>query len=758
MRSRRRRRNRRRKQERTGRLLLAGGILALAAGPLLLGGAKAVDSVCDNVRAEGNIKEIRLGQNTVIRDRGGKVLGRVAGVTNRTEVRLGRIPKVVREATVAVEDQRFYEHDGIDTVRVFGAAWRNARSGSAREGGSTITMQLAKNLTEGGEARTFERKVIEACLASEYERRFSKNEILEKYLNGIFYGNNAVGIQAASLTFFNKPASRLELDEAALLAGLPQAPSAYNPFINAEAATERRNEVLDRMRAQGYITREETRVAKAKPIKLTRGRAYEIQREGYVFDYVRQELIDRYGEEEVQRGGFQVFTTIDPELQKIAEQTIQNQLGLDDDPAAAIVMIDSRTGFIRAMASSQAYGTGSQFNFAAQALRQPGSTFKTFVLARAIEEGINPYRTIYESKRLKFTDARWGPIDVSTYSNSYRGPVPVSRATLSSDNSVYTQLTLDVGPLDVKDVAERMGIPEERNLPGVPSLGLGSGEVAPLDMAVAYSPLSNGGLRVNPIAISRIKRPDGTEEQIEPPSRERVFSDGVAYEVTRVLRDNMTGGTGTRAQIGRAAAGKTGTTDNFVDAWFVGYTPRYVTAVWVGYPNDQGEKRSMYSVHGTRVAGGTFPAAIWGGFMRPALEHLNEPAEDFPLPRTPVNWSSFSSSFTKSAAAAAARARSTKAEADLEEKKDTTTAEKKATPAPKDTKPEPKPKPAPKPKPTPTPAPAPKDVPAPEPAPAPAPAPEPAPAPAPAPEPAPAPAPAPKPTPPPAVPDPPPQP
>ena len=475
-----------------------------------------------------------------------------------------------------------------------------------------------------------ERKIIEACLASEYERQFTKDQILEKYLNGIFYGNNAVGIQAAALTFFNKPAAKLELHEGALLAGMPQAPSAYDPFANPGTATQRRNEVLDRMREQDYITREEARVAKAKPLGLERGRAYEIQREGYVFDYVREQLIDRYGEEEVQRGGFQVFTTIDPDLQQFAEEAIDNQLGLDDDPAAAIVMIDSRTGFIRAMASSVPYGDGSQFNFAAQALRQPGSTFKTFVLTRAIEEGINPYRTIYDSKRLKFTDPQWGPIDVSTYSNSYRGPVPVSSATLSSDNSVYTQLTLDVGPTDVKGVAERMGIPTERDLPAVPSLGLGSGEVAPLDMAVAYSPLSNGGLRVNPIAISRIKRPDGTEEQIEPPSRERVFSDGVAYEVTRILQDNVRAGTGGRSRIDRPTAGKTGTTDNFVDAWYVGYTPRYVTAVWVGYPNDDGSKRSMYSVHGQRVAGGTFPAAIWGEFMQPALDHLNEPADGFP--------------------------------------------------------------------------------------------------------------------------------
>ncbi|MDH3725647.1 MAG: penicillin-binding transpeptidase domain-containing protein, partial [Thermoleophilia bacterium] len=425
------------------------------------------------------------------------------------------------------------------------------------------------------------------------------------------------------------------------------------------------------------------------------------------------------------------FTTIDPKLQRAAERAIRETLYLDDDPEAAIVMIDTKTGFIKAMASSQQYGRNSQFNLAAQALRQPGSTFKTFVLTRAIEQGINPATTFYESKRLKFTDPTYGPIDVSTYSNSYRGVIPISSATLSSDNTVYTQLTMDVGPAEVKRIAERMGIPKERGLQPYPSLGLGAGEVTPLDMAVAYSPLANGGLAIEPVAISRIEK--GRKVTKFRTKRKRVFSDGVAYEVTKILRANITGGTGGNANIGIPMAGKTGTTDNFVDAWFIGYTPRYVTAVWVGYPNNEGVKREMRSVHGITVAGGSFPAQIWGRFMK---EAVGDTAQEFPLPKNPVSWSPFSSNFIQSAGEAKRReeeeARSVAEEAE-EEKEEARSEREAARSARQETPPppvqvEPDPQPAPAPPPTPEPVPDPAPEPAPTPAPAPAePPPEPAP-------------------------------
>ena len=724
----RRRRRARARRRRNGTVRIVAGLAGGAALLALLGGALAMNAIGETLR-DAEIREIALGENSRIYDRGGRQLGIIAGVTNRTEVPLSRIPKTLRDATVAVEDQRFYEHGGVDYTRVFGAALRNVESGDTSEGGSTITMQLARNLNNLGRDQTFSRKVTEAYLAFQYEKRFNKNQILSKYLNGVFYGHNAIGAQAAALTFFDRPIHRITLPQAALLAGLPQAPSRYSPFANPEVAKERRNEVLERMRDQGFITPEKAEKAMQSGLGIKRGDAYERKREGYFFDYVRELLIDENGEDEVQRGGFRVYTTIDPKLQRAAENAINEVLYLDDDPDAAIVMIDARTGFIRAMASSQEYGDDNQFNLAAQALRQSGSTFKTFVLTKAVEEGINPATTFYESKRLNFTDPVYGRIDVSTYSNSYRGVIPVSSATLSSDNSVYTQLTMDVGPGEVKELAERMGIPKERGLQPFPSIGLGAGDVTPLDMAVAYAPLANGGTAIEPVAVSRIERGDKVTKFRT--SRKRVFGDGVAYEVTRILRANITGGTGGRANIGVPQAGKTGTTDNFVDAWFVGYTPRYVTAVWVGYPNNDGVKRQMRGVHGINVAGGTFPAEIWGKFMRVAVGNN---APDFPAPSNPVSWSPFSSDFIEAAGEAKRReeeeARSAAEEAEREKEqarseREAARSERQETPPPPVQASPETPGAAPAPTPDPVPQPEP-DPPAPEPTPdAPAPGPPP---------------------------------
>lgn len=681
---RRRRRGRlRRARRRRSNLafILLGTFAALVVGGVLVT-ALAVHTVAGDLRGQ-ELKEIELGENTRIYDKDGKQLGIVAGVTNRTEVSGSRIPQVLKDATVAIEDKRFYEHDGVDYYRLLGAAARDLQSGSARQGASTITMQLMKNLynPEGGSrVADIGMKIEEAYLAFQYEKRYSKQQILNKYLNGVFYGQNAVGVQAASLTYFDRSVKDITLPQAALLAGLPQAPSAYNPFANAEAAKARRNLVLQAMAEQGYITAEQAEKAQRAGLGLKRGTAYTQKREEYFFEYVRQVLIERYGEKAVQRGGFRVYTTIDSRLQKEARAAIAGRLYYDDDPAAAVVTVDSRSGYIRAMASSQAFSADNQFNFATQAMRQPGSTFKTFVLAEAVRRGINPNSTVYQSKPLKFTDPRWGPIDVSTYSNSYSGPVSIARATLSSDNSVYTQMTLDLDPNSVVDLAYEMGVPKERNLPRYPSVGLGAGEVTPLDMATAYAALSNGGFRVLPVAISKIVKPDGTEEVFKP-GRRRVMTDGQAYEVTKILQANITSGTGGSAQIGVDAAGKTGTTDDFVDAWFVGYTPHYSTAVWVGYPNDQGEKRHMWSVHGIAVAGGSFPAQIWGDYMGRLVEHTGD-RTSFPLPTTPVEWSSFSSDFVNEAREAEAAAAASEAAEQTESTSTGATTTAPATTAP----------------------------------------------------------------------------
>ncbi len=714
-----RRQRQRRRQRSTAFRAVLGSLVAILA-VVLVGGALAFDSVGDSLR-EQDVKEIRLGQNTRIFDKDGALLGYIAGVTNRTEVPSDRIPQHLKDAAVAIEDKRFFEHDGVDWYRVAGSAVRNVQDTSARQGGSTITMQLMKNLYDPGADRTFSRKIEEVYLALQYEKEFDKDAILTKYLNSVFFGSNAVGVQAASLTYFDRPAAKISLPQAALLAGLPQAPSAYDPFSQPDEAKSRRNVVLDEMIDQGYITAEQGEKAKKSGLGLKRGEAYQVRRHGYFFDYVRQVLIDRYGEKEVQRGGFKVYTTIDSEMQAVARRTINESLYLDSDPEGALVTMDSRTGAIRAMASSQQYGQNNQFNLAAQALRQPGSTFKTFVLARAIEEGINPNTTAYNSRRLDFDHARWGRIDVSTYSNTYSGPTSIRQATLSSDNSVYTQMTLDLDPANVVQTAVKMGIPAERDLPPFPSVGLGSGEVTPLDMATAYSPLSNGGFRVAPLAISRIVRPDGTVEKFTP-ERSRVFSDGVAAEVTNILEANIQGGTGTAANIGAPAAGKTGTTDEFSDAWFAGYTPKYTTVTWVGYPD---ERISMYSVHGMSVAGGTFPAQIWGRYMRWVADRDGRP--DWPEVKEPVEWRSFSS--TLQSQITADRSPASPEEEEEESTTEESTTEETVTQEPNEPTPAPAPAPAPDPAPIPEPAPAPVPEPAPAPAePAPPPVPEPPPA------------------------------
>ena len=683
--------------------------------------ATTYQSVTADLPDIDEMQPVGLGQNSRIYDRNGKLLGYIAGVTNRTELPLSRIPISLREATVAIEDKRFYEHDGVDWVRVVGAALRNALDSSGlRQGGSTITMQLVKNLYDPDAPRNFTQKIKEAHLAQEVERRYSKDEILAKYLNGVFYGQNSVGVQAAALTFFDKPVWAINLPQAALLAGLPQAPSAYNPFVNPKDATARRNTVLQEMATQGYITQAEADEAKASGLQLKRGKIYERKREGYFFDYVRKELVDRYGDDRVQNGGFAVRTTIDPKLQRAAEQAIARNLGQEGDPAAAVVLLDARTGYIRAMATNQEYGADAQFNYAAQAQRQPGSTFKTFVLTRAIADGINPYSTVYDSRPIDIDDPEWGPIKVATYSNSYRGAVPISQATLASDNTVYIQMTLDVGPERVVEIAKEMGV--QSDLPVVPSIGLGSGEVTPLEMAAAYAPLANGGFRVTPIAVTDLGAgmPKG---DLAKPKRTRVFDDGVAYEVTRILRDNVTSGTGTAANIAPNVAGKTGTTDDYTDAWFVGYTPRYVCAVWVGYPNDDGVRRSMTSVHGITVSGGSFPARIWADFMRVAS--AKDGNLTWKLPKNPVEWSPFSSDFTESAGSymvSSAKSTST-AKTTKTTKPGTTTKVQKPDPAadPTTVTPAPAPTPTPAPKPAPTPAPAPAPTPAPTPTPTPTP-------------------------------------
>ena len=630
---------RRRRSGKRNKVLLALGVLAITFAIAVMAVAGYVLAIAATAPDLNQLKPSDKGQSSAIFAADGSRLGYVQADVVRTVVPWADIPVVLRRATVAIEDERFYHHKGVDYNAIVRAGVRNLESGENLQGGSTITQQLVRALYIKDPKRNFPRKIREAKLASELENEHSKTWILHNYLNDIPYGTvggrTAIGVEAAAVTFFSKHARDLDLAESATLAGLPQAPSQYNPFRNPAAALERRNEVLDRMAKNGFITRGEADAAAQSPLAVKHGTRYSTRREPYFFDFVQEQLIEKYGVGVFRRGGLKVHTTINPALQDAARKAIAGQLPYTTDPSSAIVSIDPSNGYIRAMASSGTYKDRT-FNLAAQGHRQPGSAFKTMVLTTAIRKGVDPNRTTYVSKPLQL-DVGDGspPWDVKTYDGSYRGTMTLTRATLASDNTVYAQLILDVGPKAVRETAKLMGITTK--LDAYPAEGLGGLRrgVSPLEMANAYATLASGGIRNKPKAITRVVFPDGKTDDLGEPERERAFSDGVAYEVTKILQQNVLAGTGTAAGFGCPAAGKTGTTDNFNDAWFVGYTPKLASSVWVGYPNALVEMRS---VHGISVAGGTFPAAIWHDYMMVAH---GDDCESFPPPTEPATFSPF---------------------------------------------------------------------------------------------------------------------
>ncbi len=602
---------RRRGRGRGGRRVALGLIVlavVLALGVLSVAGY--VIAVAATAPDLSELKPNEKSESSVIFAADGSRLGYVQSDEIRTQVRWREMPLEMRQAVIAIEDERFYRHKGVDYSAIVRAGIKNLRSGKNVQGGSTITQQLVRALYIKDPERNFERKIREAKLASELEEEHSKQWILKNYLNdvpfGTIDGRTAIGVEAAAETYFDKHARELELDEAALLAGLPQAPSQYNPFRNPTAALSRRNEVLEKMAENDFITEAEADAAASRPLGLKRGTRYTNRREPFFFDYVQERLIEEYGVGVYRRGGLKVHTTIKPELQDAARNAILGHLSLPTDPSSAVVSIDPATGYIRAMASSGTY-KDRRFNLAAQGHRQPGSAFKTMVLMTAIRKGIDPNRTSYTSKPLNLVVPGYGPWKVKTYGNTYGGSMNLVRGTLASDNTVYAQLIIDVGPKAVRETAKMMGI--ETELDGLPAEGLGGLRlgVSPLEMANAYATLASGGIRNEPKGIQKVVFPDGKTDDLGKPERKRVFTDGQAYEVTKILQQNVTGGTGTRAQIGCPAAGKTGTTDAFNDAWFVGYTPKLATSTWVGFPN------ALQSMPG--VAGGTIPAGIWHDYM-----------------------------------------------------------------------------------------------------------------------------------------------
>ena len=565
-----------------------------------------------------------------------RILAVLRGSQARRLVTSDQIDPIMDQAIVAIEDKRFYEHRAVDLRGIARALWADLRNESAVQGGSTITQQFVKNYAVHDQD-SITRKLKEAALAWQLEGRWgwSKQRILTAYLNTIYFGNGAYGIEQAARTYFDHDAKPMTLAEAALLAGIPQDPSQYDPVTNPEGARERRNLVLREMLDQHRITLAQYRHAARTPLPKpgtihlpgTQGPAQ------YFVNYVKQQLIDRYGAETVFGGGLRVRTSIDLRLQNAGQEAITKWLTSPNGPSAALVAIDPRTGKVLAMIGGNNFRK-SQFNLAVQGERQPGSSFKPFVLATGLQDGISP-DTHFVSKpvQIPLGDRVWV---VNNYEGDYLGSIDLRTATTYSDNSVFAQLTRLVGPGAVVRTARRLGI--RSRLRNYFSIGLGAQAVNPLEMARAFSAFANGGKRIDgsltgdrPRAILSVARDGRTRSNAVV--AQRALSPGTADLVTSLLQGVVQEGTGRKAQLddGRPVAGKTGTTENYGDAWFVGYTPQLVTAVWVGYPNKL--RPMLTDFNGDPVAGGTYPALIWKAFMQRALKILgDEPASFAPPP------------------------------------------------------------------------------------------------------------------------------
>lgn len=576
-----------------------------------------------------------VAQTTKIYSADGVLLARLY-LENRTVVPLSQISTDLANAVVAVEDERFFRHDGIDPYGIVRAAVKDIVAGSAEEGASTITQQYIRNTILRDERTdiSLARKVREAFLARELEKRKSKDEILELYLNTVYFGEGAHGAQAAAQTFFAKNANELTLAESALLAGLPQQPSRLSPFTNLEGAERRRNIVLSRMLANGYISSEEYEEARATPVEVkhTPVPTDGVYSAPYFVAHVKKLLQAEYDPALVFGGGLEVHTTIDMKMQAAAEKAVSDALPSPGDPDAALVSIDPRDGYIKAMVGGDDF-EANKFNLATQGKRQPGSSFKTFVLVAALEAGMPPSRLIDSSSPAKIpTSPVW---EVSNSEGRGRGYITMDAATRSSVNTAYARLIWELnddegsGAEKVSRVARRMGI--KSNIPPYPSIALGSQNVTPMEMASAFGTLATNGLHNDSVAITRIIDRHGDTVFEAKPDPQRALEPEIAYAATNVLRGVITGGTATRANIGRPAAGKTGTSQNYRDAWFVGYTPDLVTSVWVGYYE---KERPMLSVHGRRGFGGTVAAPIWATFMRSALD--GKPRLEFEKAGKPV--------------------------------------------------------------------------------------------------------------------------
>lgn len=634
-----------------------------------------------------DLQGIKLAQSSKIYDGNGQLLTTFHGTENRTIIPLEKIPDSVVDAVIAIEDERFWEHDGVDVRAIARALVANVTSGSVEEGGSTITQQYVKNtLIAPGEtaARTLRRKIDEAALSRQLETKLSKEEILERYLNTVYFGAGAYGIQAAARTYFDVPARKLKLHQAALLAAVIKAPSDYDPFDRADKARERRDLVLSQMAKLGSITPIEAAEARSKKLDLKAGGDTQTYPAPYFLDYV-QRLIKydprfkavgktpEQREQQLFQGGLRIYTTVDTKMQQAAEDAIDQYLTNESDPHASLVSIDPETGEVKAMVGGRDWFSKrkkdrfAKLNLAIQGEpglacernakgnckqpfqpgpapgtgRQAGSSFKPFALIEAVKQGISLSKLYRAPSCIDLATSTGEPWRPCNYEMSSSGKITLLEATVRSTNTVYAQLIQEVGPAEVAETAQAMGIRTE--VEPYESTVLGANEVNPLGMASAYATLAAGGIYRPPFAVSKIVAADGKVlYQHEKEEEVRVLEPQVAYLVTAALEPVIERGTGVRAKIGRPAAGKTGTAQEYRDAWFAGYTPNLATAVWVGYPEGQIEMKASCSGSyqpcrptrllspGSGVTGGSFPAAIWAAFMKVALIGL--PILDFTSP------------------------------------------------------------------------------------------------------------------------------
>ena len=565
---------------------------------------------------------------------GHTILAVLRGSQSRVLVHSADISPFMKQAIVATEDKRFYEHRGVDIRGMGRALWADIRHKGAVQGGSTITQQFVKNALTGN-ARSVTRKLKEATLAWQLEQKWSKDQILTAYLNTIYFGNGAYGVERAARTYFGHRAKKLTLAEAALLAGIPEDPTLYDPVAHPQTAKARRTTVLKLMLAQKIIEPGQFRSAERAPMPKPQN----VHLSGvqglapYFGEYVKQQLIVRFGAKKVFGSGFKVDTTINFQLQSLARAAIHKWLPSPNGPQAALVALDPRSGAVLAMYGGNSFHV-SQFNLATQGERQPGSAFKPFVLATALKEGISPLTTFVSKPISIFLGNKYWY--VHNYEGEYLGPIDLAKAITVSDNSVFSQLTKVVGPAEVVQTAKQMGITSK--LQSYFGIGLGVEAVNPLEMARAYASFANGGFRVDgsvfgnePRAITTIANQQGDVVYANKPVSKRVLSPAEDELLTQLLQGVVTSGTGTAAALpDRPAAGKTGTTENYGDAWFVGYTPQLVTAVWVGYPNKLVPMRTEF--HGHPVVGGTYPALIWKSFMESALAAMHAQPETFTPP------------------------------------------------------------------------------------------------------------------------------